>query len=117
MSQEAFTSVPLGQVVITAALRDVLLDKYELLLGTQGWPTQLAEETKEMFLHEAISDILELHASGRWGDVCPEDAQANERALLDGDRVLSSYKVLGIKVWVITEWDRSYTTVLRPSDY
>ena len=50
--------------------------------------------------------------------VCPEDWAANDRALTDGDRLLSSYLTDGgTKVWIITEWDRSITTVLLPEEY
>src|SRR4051812_48190084 len=58
--------------------------------------------------------FLALHASGVWGDLDREDCAANDRAIanegdLDGqDRVFSSYKIsCGVKLWVITEWDRS----------
>jgi hypothetical protein len=52
------------------------------------------------------------------GVVGPEDWAANDRALADGDRLLSSYLTDGgTKVWIITEWDRSVTTVLLPEEY
>jgi hypothetical protein len=57
------------------------------------------------------------HVSGDWGDVCPEDARANEDALKDGDRLMSVYGVGGKTFCIITEWDRSITTVLMPDDY
>jgi hypothetical protein len=58
------------------------------------------------------------HVRGDWGDVDDEDWQANERALTEGTRLLSVYRSGGgVKFWVITEWDRSVTTVLLPSDY
>jgi hypothetical protein len=49
----------------------------------------------------------------------PEDWQANEDAFRDGERVLSVYPVgdKGERVWVLTEWDRSATTILRPEEY
>jgi hypothetical protein len=62
--------------------------------------------------------ILNRHALGDWGDVCPEDWQANERALRDGDRLFSVYLFEdGYRLWVITEADRSATTILEPDDY
>lgn len=82
-----------------------------------GWSSLVSDATEEMFLHEAITEILGFHESGNWGDVCAEDAEANDRAILRGERILSSYKVLGIEIWIITEWDRSYTTILQPVDY
>ena len=58
------------------------------------------------------------HANGDWGDVCEEDRLANERALIDGSRLFSVYHaVSGEKFWIITEWDRSVTTVLLPEEY
>ena len=47
-----------------------------------------------------------------------EDGAANDRALKDGERLLSAYVLdTGTKVWVITEWDRSATTILLPEQY
>jgi len=58
------------------------------------------------------------HAAGDWGDVCPEDWQENELSLREGFRLLSVYQSkAGEKFWVITEADRSSTTVLMPGDY
>ena len=62
--------------------------------------------------------LIERHQSGDFGDLSPEDWSANERAVADGGRVFSSYRVApDTKVWVITEADRSSTTLLLPSDY
>ena len=53
-----------------------------------------------------------------WGNVCEADWIANDRALKRGERLLSSYSARdGTEFWIITEWDRSYTTILLPSDY
>jgi hypothetical protein len=46
-----------------------------------------------------------------------EDQQANREAIVEGDRVFSAYTIHGIKFWVITEADRSVTTILLPSEY
>jgi hypothetical protein len=47
-----------------------------------------------------------------------EDAEANDNALVDGERLLSAYRTsLGVKLWVITEADRSVTTILLPEEY
>lgn len=52
------------------------------------------------------------------GDCCPADAAANDAALCDGDRILSVYHTHDrVKFWIITEADRSATTVLLPDDY
>lgn len=58
------------------------------------------------------------HEQGDWGDVCSEDALANENALRYGGRLLSAYRLPdGERVWVLTEADRSSTTVLLPMEY
>lgn len=62
--------------------------------------------------------LLRRHVSGDWGDVDPEDFAANTHAAANGGRVVSAYKLPdGNTVWIITEWDRSATTFLLPSDY
>jgi hypothetical protein len=58
------------------------------------------------------------HACGDWGVVCEDDCEANRDALRDGARIFSAYLTAkGVKIWVITEADRSSTTVLLPSEY
>ena len=62
--------------------------------------------------------LLERHAYGDWGELAPEDWQANEDALQEDTRLLSAYPLTtGERIWVITEWDRSATTVLLPAEY
>lgn len=63
-------------------------------------------------------EFLRRHVTGDWGEVPPEDAAENERALKHGSRLFSAYLLKdGTKIWVITEWDRSVTTILLPSEY
>ncbi len=59
------------------------------------------------------------HASGDWGDVDVEDFEANNQALVHGERILSAYTLVdnATKIWIITEWDRSVTTILLPDEY
>ena len=66
-----------------------------------------------------VAAALERHRRGDWGDAKREDWQANERALKQGERLLSVYHTAdsSTKFWIITEWDRSLTTVLLPEDY
>ena len=61
--------------------------------------------------------IIQRHATGDWGELCDEDRAANEAALFDGSRLLSAYTLQDVKVWIITEADRSATTVLLPEEY
>ena len=65
-----------------------------------------------------IAGALYRHQRGDWGEVGREDWQANERALKQGERLLSVYRTAdGTRFWIISEWDRSLTTVLLPEDY
>jgi hypothetical protein len=67
---------------------------------------------------QSPTDFLDRHVAGDWGEVDEHDRQANEDALVDGDRLLSAYQTcLDDRLWVITEWDRSVTTLLLPEDY
>ena len=71
--------------------------------------------------HEAEDNLLLYifrHAAGDWGDLSREDMRANAEALKEGTRLLSAYHLKdGRKLWIITEWDRSATTVLLPEEY
>lgn len=58
------------------------------------------------------------HARGDWGECGSEDWEANERALVEGARLFSVYKLAsGVKLWIITEADRASTTALLPEEY
>lgn len=86
---------PLGQVVATPGALEAL---------------ERAEQ--------AASDFLNRHVSGDWGCVCAEDKQANDDALETGGRLLSAYVLSdGSKIWIISEADRSATTILLPEEY
>ena len=65
-----------------------------------------------------VCTSLQRHAQRDWGDVCAEDKEENELSLREGFRLLSAYRDRhGAKFWIITEADRSMTTVLLPEDY
>ena len=64
-----------------------------------------------------IVNCLTRHQTGDWGTVCKRDKQANERALRDGDRILSKYGTTEGDIYIITEHDRSYTTVMFINEY
>lgn len=66
---------------------------------------------------DQIRALVARHLRGDWGDVCPEDAKANEAALKWGKRVMSSYKIGEDRLWVLTEADRASTCVLTPGEY
>jgi hypothetical protein len=86
--------LPLGRVVATPGA-------LKLLLEARAYPF----------------DLLARHATGDWGELCPFDRRQNEIALREGLRVLSSYEVPAGRVWIITEADRSVTTILLPEEY
>ena len=68
--------------------------------------------------NEDILNAIQRHQAGDWGDASAEDSAANDQALINGTRVLSVYHAAnGVKFWIITEGDRSATTVLLPEDY
>lgn len=97
---------PLGQIVSTPAAIEFLAENDAANAGA------------------ALSQkLLGRHQSGDWGDMSDEDKRSNDRGVVadkDGggfDRIFSSYNVGDGKVWIITEWDRSVTTILMPSDY
>jgi hypothetical protein len=86
---------PIGQTVATPAALAALTE---------------AGQSPSIFLHR--------HVSGDWGEVDAEDQQANEDALVHGARLLSAYRTSkNVCIWVITEADRSSTTILLPEDY
>ncbi len=72
----------------------------------------------EVLAPEEPPVLLFRHVSGDWGNVDAHDRRANNRALKDGTRLLSAYVLAGgERVWIITEADRSATTILLPSEY
>ena len=86
---------PLGRIVATPGAIDLIRSAGEDLLPA----------------------LLERHRSGDWGEVPEEDARENEYAVRHGFRIVSSYRVAGERLWVITAGDRSVTTLLLPSEY
>jgi hypothetical protein len=86
--------------------------KFELgqVVGTSAAVAELTQA--QMF------SMIARHHTGDWGsELCAEDQRANEYALKHGERILSRYTVDGQSYYVITEWDRSVTTLMRVEDY
>ncbi len=81
------------------------------VLATPGAIQLLLERGEHPF------DYLARHATGDWGDLCAFDRCENELSLKHGWRIVSSYPVGDQCIWVITEADRSVTTILLPEDY
>jgi hypothetical protein len=85
------------------------------LVVTRGVSDEIANN-EEFAKH--VHQSLKRHLAGDWGEVCDEDRAANEMALQRGERLFSAFKKDGLfKIWIITEWDRSVTTVLFPEEY
>lgn len=63
-------------------------------------------------------ELIHRHVTGDWDDMGAEDQQQNLLAIQSGRRIFSSYKIgATTKIWIITEADRSSTTLLLPSEY
>ena len=70
----------------------------------------------------SVPQLLNRHQTGDWQEeLCTNDRDTNWQAALGGERVLSAFNIgsadQSVKIWIITEWDRSVTTILRPQDY
>lgn len=82
------------------------------VLATPG-ALQALREANQM-----VTEFLSRHQAGDWGELCAEDVQENELSLREGFRLLSAYHTnKGVKLWIITEADRSATTLLLPEEY
>lgn len=86
---------PLGSIYLTIGAQEALEESNELPIT-----------------------FLNMHQKGNWGIVSKEDWQENDFSVKNGYRILSAYKTASnIKIWLITEWDRSVTTILLPDEY
>ena len=80
--------------------------------------TVITRTAMNTLTQEDVMTALARHAAGDWGDVCEEDFRENEQSLDQGFRLFSVYHAQdGTKFYIITEADRSATTVLLPEDY
>ena len=85
------------------------------LLMTRGVNDLVAERTD---FARFVTESLNRHQKGDWGDLGDEDKNENELSLKAGYRLLSAYEVEGLpKIWIITEADRSATIILFPDEY
>lgn len=86
------------------------------IFATNGVHQMMKEDSKfGQFVYESFTR----HCNGDWGDLCEEDKTMNEAALRNGyDRLFSRYNYKDdISIYIITEWDRSTTTILFPDEY
>ena len=87
----------LGKLVMTKAVHDKMCSDIDFAIG--------------------VLESFEKYRSCDWGDLCSEDKAENEKALRDGERIFALYNICNEKVYIITEWDRSVTTILFPYEY
>lgn len=86
-------------------------------LGTAVYTTVGAYQALEKS-NQKVEDFITMHQQGNWGIVSEDDWKENDFSVKNGFRILSAYKTLrGVKIWIITEADRSSTTILLPSEY
>lgn len=114
-----FSSMPWkfkpGRIVLTQGVSEILENNKKEILSKGG-------NVKYTTYKAYLIGCLILHLKGHWGEVPKQDAIANDRAVLDDSRILSNYfidphdKSQG-NLWIITEADRSVTTILLPSEY
>lgn len=88
--------------------------KLGTLSVTQGISAKAKANRK--FLAE-INEAFIKYVQYDWGDTHLEDAKSNDEAIKNGDRVLAAYKTSQGKIWIVTEADRSATTILFPDEY
>ena len=73
---------------------------------------------RESLTQEDILTAIQRHQAGDWGNLPDDNRAANDRALAQGGRIVSAYNAMnGTRFWLITEADRSITTILLPEDY
>lgn len=86
------------------------------VVATSGVYEMVGEDIK---FNQFVATSFIRHCNGDWGDLCEEDKKANDFALRNGDdRLFSKYNYKdGVSIYIITEWDRSVTTILFPDEY
>ena len=87
----------LGQVVMTRGIANIL-------------------ESNARFQLE-VNIAFAMYSNGDWGSISEGDAELNEEALKIGDRLMACYPTCIGDIWIVTEWDRSVTTILLPEEY
>ncbi len=92
------TSFALGRLVMTRGVNDRIADRTDFA--------------------KFVCKSLARHRKGDWGELCAEDKNLNDLDLKGGGRIFSAYEASGLpKIWIITEADRSATTILFPCEY
>ena len=84
------------------------------LVMTRGVHSKIKEDVDFAI---GVLDAFERYQRCDFGDLCEEDKTENEQALKNGNRIFAVYNIGNEKIWIITEWDRSVTTLLLPEEY
>ena len=87
----------LGKLVMTRAVHEKMNSDIDFAIG--------------------VLESFERYCSCDWCDLCSEDKAENEKALKNGGRIFALYNIGNEKIYIITEWDRSVTTILFPEEY
>lgn len=88
--------------------------EYGRIVTTRGIAGKM--ENSPVFTQE-ISKTFEWYQRKDWGELCQEDKELNNQAIENNDRILAAYKTSNGTIWIITEWDRSATTILFTNEY
>ena len=86
------------------------------LVATLGVSVKMESDTD---FKKFVLESVEKYTSCDWGNTCYEDKRANDDAVKNGERILAVYiyPKSDEKIWIITEWNRSVTTILFPNEY
>ena len=92
------------------------MEKFSLgqLVMTRGVHSKIKEDVD---FAVGVLDAFERYQRCDFGDLCEEDKTENEQALKNGNRIFAVYNIGNEKIWIITEHDRSVTTILFPEEY
>lgn len=95
---------------------DVIQSSVLFEIGRTVATQEVARMANEGLINPVV--MLARHVTGDWGDLDDEDIQANRDAIRDGNRIVSKYDIeSGESFYVITEWDRSMTTIMLTEEY
>lgn len=111
MNDQATTEKPALEASSNAQVKGNAMFRLGQIAGTPAAIEQLRS------IGITPAELLARHVTGDWGNLCPDDKETNLEAARFGGRILSSYDLACGTVWVITEADRSVTTILLPSEY
>lgn len=90
-------SFPIGKIYLTRGVNDMIAE--------------------DVAFAAFVLKSIQRHCAKDWGDLTSDDKQANDMALVEGTRILSAYIQEAYKIWIITEADRTTTTILFPEEY